>query len=134
MQTSNDPVLAEAAGGVFQGLFGDLLTIARVVLFVGVLLGVAGASFAAALPLASRWYPPQYQGLAMGIAGCMIQTLVRNRLLVFAARRLMEAVHDYSRAEGIGGAALNASTFGLPLYESLGYRPAPSPMMFLALD
>jgi NNP family nitrate/nitrite transporter-like MFS transporter len=36
---------------------------------VGLLLGVAGASFAAALPLASRWYPPQYQGLAMGIAG-----------------------------------------------------------------
>jgi NNP family nitrate/nitrite transporter-like MFS transporter len=39
------------------------------ILLVGVLLGVAGASFAAALPLASRWYPPQYQGLAMGIAG-----------------------------------------------------------------
>lgn len=38
-------------------------------LLVGLLLGVAGASFAAALPLASRWYPPQYQGLAMGIAG-----------------------------------------------------------------
>jgi NNP family nitrate/nitrite transporter-like MFS transporter len=38
-------------------------------LLVGVLLGVAGASFAAALPLASRWYPPQYQGLALGIAG-----------------------------------------------------------------
>jgi NNP family nitrate/nitrite transporter-like MFS transporter len=36
---------------------------------VGLLLGVAGASFAAALPLASRWYPPQYQGLVMGIAG-----------------------------------------------------------------
>src|ERR1700754_824332 len=36
---------------------------------VGVLLGVAGASFAISLPLASRWYPPQYQGLAMGIAG-----------------------------------------------------------------
>jgi NNP family nitrate/nitrite transporter-like MFS transporter len=30
---------------------------------------VAGASFAVALPLASRWYPAQYQGLAMGIAG-----------------------------------------------------------------
>ncbi len=39
------------------------------VLLVGLLLGIAGASFAAALPLASRWYPPQYQGLAMGIAG-----------------------------------------------------------------
>jgi NNP family nitrate/nitrite transporter-like MFS transporter len=38
-------------------------------LVVGLLLGVAGASFAAALPLASRWYPPRYQGVAMGIAG-----------------------------------------------------------------
>jgi NNP family nitrate/nitrite transporter-like MFS transporter len=38
-------------------------------LFVGLLLGVAGASFAAALPLAGRWYPPRYQGLALGIAG-----------------------------------------------------------------
>ncbi|MFO1527285.1 MAG: MFS transporter [Turneriella sp.] len=36
---------------------------------LGILLGVAGASFAVALPLASRWYPPQYQGLVMGIAG-----------------------------------------------------------------
>ncbi len=35
------------------------------IILVGLLLGVAGASFAAALPLASRWYPPQYQGLAM---------------------------------------------------------------------
>ncbi len=39
------------------------------VLVLGVFLGVAGASFAAALPLASRWYPPQHQGTAMGIAG-----------------------------------------------------------------
>lgn len=36
---------------------------------IGLLLGVAGASFAVALPLASRWYPPQFQGLALGIAG-----------------------------------------------------------------
>ena len=36
---------------------------------MGVLLGVAGASFAVALPLASRWYPPEYQGVALGIAG-----------------------------------------------------------------
>lgn len=39
------------------------------VLAVGVVLGVAGSSFAIALPLASRWYPPQYQGVALGIAG-----------------------------------------------------------------
>ncbi len=38
-------------------------------LVVGLLLGVAGASFAAALPLASRWYPPHLQGLVLGIAG-----------------------------------------------------------------
>jgi NNP family nitrate/nitrite transporter-like MFS transporter len=39
------------------------------VLILGLLLGIAGASFAAALPLASRWYPPHYQGLVLGIAG-----------------------------------------------------------------
>jgi NNP family nitrate/nitrite transporter-like MFS transporter len=39
------------------------------VLALGLLLGVAGASFAIALPLASRWYPPEHQGLALGIAG-----------------------------------------------------------------
>jgi len=32
------------------------------------LLGAGGASFAVALPLASRWYPPERQGLVMGIA------------------------------------------------------------------
>ncbi len=38
------------------------------VLLVGALLGVAGASFAVALPLASRWYPPERQGVVMGLA------------------------------------------------------------------
>ena len=32
-------------------------------------LGLGGASFAVALPQASRWYPPKYQGVVMGIAG-----------------------------------------------------------------
>ncbi|RMR56404.1 MFS transporter, partial [Pseudomonas syringae pv. syringae] len=39
------------------------------VLVLGVFLGMAGASFAVALPLASQWYPAQHQGKAMGIAG-----------------------------------------------------------------
>ena len=39
------------------------------VLVLAGFLGVAGASFAVALPLASRWYPPEHQGTAMGIAG-----------------------------------------------------------------
>lgn len=38
-------------------------------LVLGMLLGVAGAAFAVALPLASRWYPPEHQGTALGIAG-----------------------------------------------------------------
>jgi NNP family nitrate/nitrite transporter-like MFS transporter len=38
-------------------------------LVLGLFLGMAGASFAVALPLASQWYPPQHQGKAMGIAG-----------------------------------------------------------------
>jgi NNP family nitrate/nitrite transporter-like MFS transporter len=39
------------------------------VLAMGLVLGMAGASFAVALPLASRWYPMKYQGVALGIAG-----------------------------------------------------------------
>lgn len=38
-------------------------------LTLGLLLGFAGAAFAVALPLASRWYPPEHQGTALGIAG-----------------------------------------------------------------
>ncbi len=41
----------------------------REVLVLGAALGFAGAAFAVALPLASRWYPPQHQGTALGIAG-----------------------------------------------------------------
>ncbi|MCC6665890.1 MAG: MFS transporter [Polyangiaceae bacterium] len=39
------------------------------VLNMGVLLGIAGASFGVALSLGSGWFPPKYKGLAMGIAG-----------------------------------------------------------------
>ncbi|WP_428542992.1 nitrate/nitrite transporter [Rhodopila sp.] len=38
-------------------------------LLLGCVLGLAGASFAVALPLASAWYPPEFQGTALGIAG-----------------------------------------------------------------
>src|SRR5262245_21078865 len=55
------------------------------VYLIGLLLGVAGASFAVALPMASRWYPPKYQGLALGIAGAgnsgtILATLFAPRL------------------------------------------------------
>ena len=53
--------------------------------FLGLLLGIAGASFAVALPIAGRWYPPEYQGLVMGIAGAgnsgtLLATLLAPRL------------------------------------------------------
>jgi NNP family nitrate/nitrite transporter-like MFS transporter len=64
------------------GLIGQLVVIAGLVwawlgdlhsyqslLTLGMLLGMAGAAFAVALPLASRWYPPEHQGTALGIAG-----------------------------------------------------------------
>ena len=52
---------------------------------VGLLLGTAGASFAVALPVASRAYPSQHQGLAMGIAatgnsGVLLATFFAPRL------------------------------------------------------
>jgi NNP family nitrate/nitrite transporter-like MFS transporter len=74
-------LLTDHIGARRTGILGLLLTLLPLllgwlwadsfskVLLVGLLLGVAGASFAAALPLASRWYPPQLQGIAMGIAG-----------------------------------------------------------------
>ena len=90
-------VLADCVGGRRAGLAGLMLTIAALLigwtmatapwhLFVlGFFLGIAGASFAVALPLASRWYPPEYQGLAMGIVGAgnsgsLVATLFAPRL------------------------------------------------------
>jgi NNP family nitrate/nitrite transporter-like MFS transporter len=75
-------VMVDRIGPRLTGIVGQIIVIAGLVaawrlgvhsygqvLALGVLLGVAGASFAVALPLASRWYPPEYQGLALGIAG-----------------------------------------------------------------
>ena len=50
------------------------------------------------------------------------------------ARRVMDEVHTFCRHAGIGSVALTASTFGQPLYESMGYHVTRSPMMFLSLD
>lgn len=39
------------------------------------------------------------------------------------ARRIMEAIVDWCRAEGFRSVSLHASPFGRPLYESLGFEP-----------
>lgn len=74
-------LLADRIGGRRAGVLGLVLTLVPLIFgwcfanqlwelyIVGFLLGIAGASFAVALPLAGRWYPSEHQGLAMGIAG-----------------------------------------------------------------
>jgi NNP family nitrate/nitrite transporter-like MFS transporter len=90
-------MLGERIGGKRTGLLGLILTLLTLAAgwqyahttvhfyVLGFFLGIAGASFAVALPLASRWYPPEYQGLAMGIAGAgnsgtLLATLFAPRL------------------------------------------------------
>ena len=87
------------------------------------LLGAGGASFAVALPLASRWYPPDRQGLVMGIAaagnsGTVITNLVAPPLAAFIGWR------------GVFGAALVplalvAGAFVAMARESPQRTPAP---------
>jgi NNP family nitrate/nitrite transporter-like MFS transporter len=75
-------LLADRIGPKRTGTIGQVIVIAGLMsawalgvnsfggtLVLGCVLGFAGASFAVALPLASRWYPPEHQGKAMGIAG-----------------------------------------------------------------
>ena len=75
-------VLVDRIGPKATGLIGQVIVILGLIfawyfgihsfgqiLALGIMLGVAGASFAVALPLASRWYPPEHQGVALGIAG-----------------------------------------------------------------
>lgn len=75
-------ILVDRIGPKMAGVVGQLVVMSALgitwlngihsmdqALLLGVALGVAGAAFAVALPLASRWYPPEHQGTAMGIAG-----------------------------------------------------------------
>ncbi len=62
--------IVEMSAIVIALLYGFFLVHSfRTVLAMGVLLGLAGASFGVALSLGSGWYPKKYKGLAMGIAG-----------------------------------------------------------------
>jgi GNAT superfamily N-acetyltransferase len=49
------------------------------------------------------------------------------------ARKMMDVLHEWCRAEKLERVMLNASTFGHPLYESMGYVVADEPMMRLSL-
>jgi NNP family nitrate/nitrite transporter-like MFS transporter len=91
-------LLVDRIGAKATGIYAQLVVIAglsvawlvglknyEATLLMGVVLGVAGASFAVALPLAGRWYPPHMQGLVMGLAGAgnigvVIDSLLAPRL------------------------------------------------------
>jgi GNAT superfamily N-acetyltransferase len=49
------------------------------------------------------------------------------------ARLIMNAIHTWAADHGVTSVALNASRDGQPLYESMGYRLAPNPMMVYPL-
>lgn len=50
-------------------------------LVLGLVLGLAGASFAVALPQSGRWYPPNMQGVVLGLAGAGNVGVVIDHLL-----------------------------------------------------
>jgi GNAT superfamily N-acetyltransferase len=79
------------------------------------------------------WPPgPQYPGGRVAfVYNVYTEPAHRSRGL---ARRLMETMHIWCRGAGIQSVALNASRAGQPLYETMGYSVATSPMMFLLLD
>ena len=49
------------------------------------------------------------------------------------ARQLMETMHAWCRDEGIERIVLNASAFGRPLYDGMGYVVSNEPMMRIRL-
>jgi NNP family nitrate/nitrite transporter-like MFS transporter len=80
--TKNTGILAQLtvmAGLVLAWQFG--ISSLGQALVLGILLGVAGASFAIALPQAGRWYPPHLQGVVLGLAGAGNVGVVIDHLL-----------------------------------------------------
>jgi GNAT superfamily N-acetyltransferase len=86
---------------------------------------IAGGGGATIIP----WPPgPQYPGDKLAfVYNVYVEPADRRRGV---ARLIMDAIHDWCRANGVASIALNASRDGRPLYESMGYSVAPSPMMF----
>jgi MFS transporter, NNP family, nitrate/nitrite transporter len=88
-------LIADVLGSKITGVAAQLVVLVAVALVYifglagplaitayGVSLGVAGASFAVALPQVSRWYPSHYQGVAMGIVGAGNVGVVLDQLMM----------------------------------------------------
>lgn len=102
-------VIALIYGYLFVKTFHDVLA-------MGVLLGIAGASFGVALSLGSGWFPKQYKGLAMGIAGA------GNSGTALAALLAPRLAQHYSWHQVYGFAAL---TMLLPLGVMIVFAKEP---------
>ena len=86
------------------------------VLAMGVLLGTAGASFGVALSLGSGWFPREYKGLAMGIAGAGNSG---TALAAFFAPRLAKT-YGWSHVYGLA-----ALLMLLPLFVMIVFAKEP---------
>jgi NNP family nitrate/nitrite transporter-like MFS transporter len=85
-------------------------------LWLGAALGLAGASFAVALPQAGRWYPPHMQGVVLGLAGAGNIGVVIDHL---AAPRIA-AVWGW---QSVFGAALIPLVIAFVLYVVFAKEP-----------
>jgi MFS transporter, NNP family, nitrate/nitrite transporter len=85
-------------------------------LALGLVLGLAGASFAVALPQSGRWYPPHMQGVVLGLAGAGNIGVVIDHL---AAPRIAAAWGWQS----VFGAALIPLALAFVLYAIFSKEP-----------
>ncbi|MBI1989458.1 MAG: NarK/NasA family nitrate transporter [Betaproteobacteria bacterium] len=110
--------------GLGWAQFGGISSFQQV-LVLGMFLGMAGAAFAVALPLASRWYPPEHQGTALGIAGA------GNSGTVLAALFAPSLAQMFGW-NNVFGLAMIPLTIALLVYLSLAKDspdcPAPKPL------
>jgi len=131
-------LLADTIGAKLTGILAQLVVMAGAayvfafglgskpaVETFGVLIGLGGASFAVALPQASRWYPPQYQGVVMGIAGAGNMGVVLDTLFapVIAANFGWQAVYG----------VLLIPMLAILVYYTLAAKDAPTPKKRLAM-
>jgi MFS transporter, NNP family, nitrate/nitrite transporter len=136
-------ILGDRIGRKKTGLLGLALTIVPLFVgwrfahtlsefyLIGLLFGIGGASFAVALPLAGGWYPPEKQGLVMGIAGAGNSGTL---LATFYAPRLAQ---HFGWATTFGFAALPVFAvfclFALLAKDSPRKTDQPGPKEYLAV-
>lgn len=122
-------ILVDRIGAKKVGMIGIALTLVPLLVgwlgaasygslvVIGLMLSVAGASFAVALPLASRCYPARHQGLVMGIVGSGNCGTVLAALL---APRLAEWVGWH----GAFGLMILPLLFTLALFSMIAKEPS----------